>query len=207
MLKDHYTRKCPVTGDVIKGYNRDTAWLAAGVLGILIFAALMIAVRERQLKATQAERDLLLNANPATVAGVVANTSNADGNMTPGPGNSVDHAFAETPPQEIPSSQTEPAASTPVLALLPENRNDAQANPDAGPLADQQDSARAIGPKARNVRNRSSVVSRYVGAKRRLIELWHQSLAKSEKARSWTAFSNLNRGVRKKTAYTAEADH
>jgi hypothetical protein len=35
-----------------------------------------------------------------------------------------------------------------------------------------------------------------------LIELWHQSLAKSEKSRSW--FSNLNGEPRKKAAYTAE---
>jgi hypothetical protein len=192
---------------MIRRFNRDTVWLATGVLGTVIFAALMVAVQECQRKATQPERDLLLNANPATVANVVANTSNADGKMTPGPGSSVDHAFIETPPQEIPSSQTEPAASTPVLALTPENRNDAQANPDAGPLADRQDSARAIGPKARNVRNRSSVAFGSVDVKRRLIELWHQSLAKSEKSRSWTAFSNLNRGERKKAAYTAETNH
>jgi len=192
---------------MISRFNRDTVWLATGVLGTVIFAAVMVAVQECQRKATEAERDLLLNANPATVAGVVANTSNADGKMTPGPGSSVDHAFTETPPQEIPSSQMEPAASTPVLALTPENRNDAQANPDAGPLADRQDSARAIGPKARNVRNRSSAAFGSVDVKRRLIELWHQSLAKSEESRSWTAFSNLNRRVRKKAAYTAEADH
>jgi hypothetical protein len=37
-----------------------------------------------------------------------------------------------------------------------------------------------------------------------LIELWHQSLARSKKSRDWTAFSNLNRGVSKKAAYTAE---
>jgi hypothetical protein len=132
---------------MISRFNRDTVWLATGVLGTVIFAAVMVAVQECQRKATEAERDLLLNANPATVASVVANTSNADSKMTPVPGSSVDHAFIETPPQEIPSSQTESAASTPVLALTPENRNDAQANPDAGPLADRQDSARAIGPK------------------------------------------------------------
>ena len=187
---------------MISRFNRDTVWLATGVLGTVIFAAVMVAVQECQRKATEAERDLLLNANPATVAGVVANTSNADGKMTPGPGSSVDHAFTETPPQEIPSSQMERAASTPVLALIPENRNDAQANPDAGPLADRQDSARAIGPKARNVRNRSSLASRFTGVKRRLIELWHQSMAGGE-TRSWTAFSKLNIGVKKKTAYTA----
>ena len=196
-----------MTGDVIKGYNRDTAWLATGVLGAVVLAALMLAVQERQPKATQVERDLLPNANSATVESVVAKSSNSNGKMTPGLGSSVDHAFTETPPQEIPSSQTESAASTPVLALTPENRNDAQANPDAGPLADRQDSARAIGPKARNPSNRSSVAFRYVGVKRRLIELWHESLAKSEKSGSWTAFSNLNRGAKKKAAYIAETNH
>ena len=152
------------------------AWLATGVLGTVVFAALVLAVQEHQPNATQVERDLLLNANPPTVASVGA--------------------------------KTEPAASTPVLASTPEvNRNDPQTNPDAGPLANRQDSARAIGPKARNASNRSSVASRSVDVKRRLLELWHQSLAKSEKSRSWTAFSNLNRGVRKKAAYTAETDH
>jgi hypothetical protein len=197
----------PSTSGMISRFNRDTVWLATGVLGTVIFAAVMVAVQECQRKATEAERDLLLNANPATVASVVANTSNADSKMTPVPGSSVDHAFIETPPREIPSSQPESAASTPVLALTPENRNDAQANPDAGPLADRQDSARAIGPNARNASNRSSAASRYGDVKRRLIELWHQSLAKSEKSRSWTAFSNLNRGERKKAAYTAETNH
>ena len=165
----------PATSGMIRRFNRDTVWLATGVLGTVIFAAVMVAVQECQRKATEAERGLLLNASPATVASVIA--------------------------------KTEPAASTPVLALTPENRNDAQANPDAGPLANRQDSARAIGPKARNASNRSSVASRSGDVKRRLLELWHQSLAKSEKSRSWTAFLNLNSGAKKKAAYTAEADH
>jgi hypothetical protein len=165
----------PSTSGMIRRFNRDTVWLATGVLGTVIFAALVLAVQEHQPNATQAERGLLLNASPATVASVIA--------------------------------KTEPAASTPVLTLTPENRSDAQANPDAGPLANRQDSARAIGSKARNGRNRSSVASRTVDVKRRLIELCRQSLAKSEKSRSWTAFSNLNRGERKKAAYIAETNH
>ena len=192
---------------MIRRFNRDTVWLATGILGTVVFAALMIAVQECQRKATEGERDLLLNANPATATSVIAKSSNSTGKMTLGQGSRFDDAFTETPLQEIPSSQTEPAASTPVLALIPENRNDAQANPDAGPLADRQDSARAIGPKARNASNRSSAASRSGDVKRRLIELWHQSLAKSEKSRSWTAFSNLNRGERKKAAYTTETNH
>ena len=161
-----------MTGDVFKVYNRDTAWLATGVLGALVLAALMLAVQERQPKATQAERDLLPNAYSATVESVVAKSSHSNGKMTTESGSSVDHAFTETPPQEIPSSQRESAASTPtvVLALTPEmNRN-----------AHRQDSGRVRGPKTRNGRNRSSAAFRSVDVKRRLIELWHQSLAKSE---------------------------
>src|ERR1700747_337703 len=86
----------------------------------------MLAVEERQPKATQAERDLLPNANSATVGSVVAKSSHSNGEMTPRAGISVDPEFTETPVQKIPSSQRESAASTPtaVLALTPEmNRN------------------------------------------------------------------------------------
>ena len=184
-----------MTGDVIRSFNRDTAWLATGVLGALFLAALMLAVEERQPKATQAERDLLPNANSATVESVVAKSSHSNGKMTTESGSSVDHAFTETPPQEIPSSQRESAASTPtaVLALTPEmNRN-----------AHRLDSGRVRGPKTRSGRNRSSVVFGSAYVKRRLIELWRQSLVKSEKSPNWTAFSKLNNALKKKAAYTA----
>ena len=131
----------PGTDDVIRRFDRNTTWLATGLLGAVIFAALLLAVQEHQPKATQAERDLLPNANPATVASGIAKSSNSNGKMSPGQGSSVDRAFTETPLQEIPSSQVEPAASTPILASTPENRSDAQANPDAEPLARRQDSA------------------------------------------------------------------
>ena len=35
-----------MTSDVIRGFNRDTARLATGVLGAIIFAALVLAVQE-----------------------------------------------------------------------------------------------------------------------------------------------------------------
>ena len=184
-----------MTGDVIKGYNRDTAWLATGVLGAMVLAALMLAVEERQPKATQAERDLLPNANSATVESVVAKSSHSNGEMTPRAGIGVDPEFTETPPQEIPSLQMEPAASTPISAPA--------STPQKKREAPRQGSTQAPAPKTRNVRNGSSVASRIIDVKRRLIELWHQSLAITEKPRSWTAFSHLNRGVSKKAAYTA----
>jgi hypothetical protein len=112
--------------------------------------------------------------------------------MTPRQGDGVDHA--EISPQEISSSQTETAANS-VLADTPQINRHAHR------------SARARGSKTPNGRNPSSVVFGSAYVKRRLIELWHQSLAKTEKSRSWTAFSNFNGWVSKKAAYTAETNH
>jgi hypothetical protein len=170
-----------LTGDVIRSFNRDTAWLATGVLGALVLAALVLAVQEYQSNVTQAGREFLLKANPAAVATLIAKSSNSTGKT-------------DTTLHDIPSGQTEPAVSTPISApaSTPQKNRDAP----------RPDSAQAPAPKTRNVRNRPSLESRFIGVKRRLIELWHQSLAKSE-TRSWTAFSKLNSGVKKKTAYTA----
>ena len=183
-----------MTGDVIKAYNRDTGWLATGVLGAVVLAALTLAVEERRPKATQAERDLLPNAYSATVESVVARSSHSNGKMTSEPASSIDPTFTKPPLQEIPSSEMEPAATSPISApafTFQKNRD-----------APRQDSTQAPAPKIRNVRNRSSLASSFIGVRKRLIELWHQSMAGSE-ARSWTAFSKLNSAVKKKTAYTA----
>jgi hypothetical protein len=129
----------------------------------------MLAVEERQPNATQAERDLLPNANSVTVESVVAKSSNSSGKMTSGPESSIDPTFTEPPLQEIPSLEMEPAATSPISApalTLQKNRD-----------APRQGSKQAPAPKIRNVRNRSFLASRFTGVKRRLIELWHQSMA------------------------------
>lgn len=103
-----------MTRDTISRFNRDTFWLATGILGIVIFAALVLATREHQPNATPADQDLLLNANPARVSSAIAIGSDVSTGMNPGPGSNVDHEFDETPLQETPlretiSTQTEPA--------------------------------------------------------------------------------------------------
>jgi hypothetical protein len=203
----------PVTSDTIRGFDRDTARLAAGVLGAVVFAALVLAAQEYHPtkanpteEAVQAGSGRLLNANVVTRGNVVAKTSNDK--MASGEGSGVEHAFSKTSPQDDPSLQIESAeaAPAPVFALTPKiNRDDTQT--DSAFPAGRQESARAIGPKVRNVSNRSSAASRYVAIKRRLIEIWHQSSATGEKSRSWTAFSHLNRGESKKAAYTAETSN
>jgi hypothetical protein len=203
MLKDHSIRKdkgsASVTNDIIKSFNRDTAWLATGVMAVLFVAALVIALQERQKNATLAEYDLLPSVNSATVGSVVAEDSNSKGNITLGADSRVDHGFTETPLPEIPFSQMESAASTPTSAP--------DFTPEKNHYAHRPDPSRVGGTKARDARKRTSVAFRYTRVRRRLLELWHQSLARSEKLRNWAAFSNLNAGVNKKAAYTAEANH
>ncbi len=210
----------PDTNDVIRRFNRDTKWLATLVVGAVVSAALLFAVLvpdrhpksvDLTEKAVQTGGDLLLNANSATLfKDVGLKGKKSTGEITSGQASSVDHAFTEISPKENPSSQMEAAASipTPVLAFTPEIKHiDAQANASSWSPAHWQDSVRVIRLKIRNLRYRSSVVLRSVDVKMRLIALWHQSLARSENSRNWTAFSNLNRGVRKKAAYTAETNH
>src|SRR5271165_4716670 len=145
----------------------------------------MLAVEEHKSKPMmQAGRDFLANANSAVVASETAESSNSNGET-------------DTPLYDLPSRQMESAASTPIpaSASAPQKFHDAP----------RQVSAQAPAPKTRNIRNRSFLASRTIDVKRRLLELWHQSLAKSERSGSWMAFSNLKRGVNKKAAYTAAA--
>jgi len=195
-----------VTSDIIKGFNRDTGWVATGVLGSVVFAALVLAVQEYHPtnvnsagESVQAGSDRSLIANVVILESVVAKSSNDK--MASVEGSGVDHAFNKTSPQDDPTSQIEPiaAAPAPVFAFTPElSPIGAAANPNSGTSALRQDSARSIGLEVRNARNRSSVASRSIDLKRRLIQLWRQSLAIIEKSRNRTAFSNLNRGVSKK---------
>ena len=213
-----YFAALPGTSDVIRRFNRDTKWLATLVVGAVVSAALILAVllQERHPRADDltkearlAEGDLLLNADSATrftVADFSGKRSTRK--MTSGQATSVDHAFTEISPQEDPSSQMEALASTPtsVLAFTPKiNRQDVQANASSRTLSHRQDSGRVLGLKV--PRASSSVRPRSVDVKMRLIALWHQSLMRTERSRSWTLFSNSNKGDKKKVSYIAKTNH
>jgi len=153
----------------------------------------------------------LLNTNAATLAeNVVLPGKSSTGEIAPGQANSVDQAFTNISPKENSFSQMEAAASTPspVSALTPEiDHHAVQTNASSWIPVHWQDAGRAIGLNVPRRRSRSSVRPRFVDVKMRLIELWHQSLMRSEKSRSWTLFSNLNKGDRKKIRYTAQTNH
>ena len=111
------------------------------------------------------------------------------------------HRLTIISPQENSSPQvgTPDSSQTPVPALTTEvNRPNAPAN--AGPVssAPRPDSARVIPPKILIIRHRSFVRSRFLDIKMRLIALWHQSLARSQRTRSGTLLSNSNKDANKK---------
>jgi hypothetical protein len=208
----------PSTHEVIGRFNRDTAWLAMGVVGALVFAALLLAVQERSPKpadlteeARQAEGNLSLNGKRGMHFTVVdLNQKNSNGKTIPEQSPSVDHRLLEISPQEDPSPRMETVASTqiPVETLTPEiNHPDVEANANSWSSAHRQDSARVIRPKMHSLRYKSSPRPRLVDVKMRLIALWHQSLVGSERSRTWALFSNSNKGERKKVGYTAEMNH
>jgi hypothetical protein len=86
-------------------------------LGRVIFAGLVLAAREHPPTPTPADRDRLLDANPARVSSVIAVGANVNGEISSKSENGVDHGFAETPLQETSSSQVGSAPSTSATVL------------------------------------------------------------------------------------------
>ena len=83
--------------------------------------------------------------------------------------------------------------------LTPTARQPAvQANTTSLSPAQPSASAEAIRSKIGHVRHRSTVRHRIVDVKMRLIALWHQSLAQTEKSPKWTPFSDSHDGEKKK---------
>jgi hypothetical protein len=145
----------------IRRINRNSAWLATGILTSLISAALMFAVQERHAKATDqaASGAALVNANPGVLSKVAtlhAESSNRE--ITAGQATSVAHGSAVISPQQNPFAWMEtPERPTqaPVLTLAPKNDQPvAQANASQQPSVRGQDSARVIRPKIHNIRHR-----------------------------------------------------
>ena len=118
------------------------------------------------------------------------------------------HGLTMISPQENSSPQmgTPNPSQIPVPALASEiNQPDAQAtaSPESSPRG--HDSARVTSPKILNIRHRSVVPSRFVDVKARLIALWHQSLARSQRGSSRTVLSNSNKDANKKAR--SETNH
>jgi hypothetical protein len=189
-LQAHEHPALPDTYEVIRRLNRDTTLVATGLLGAVIFAALVLALLEYHPKAddltmetSQTTASGLLNANHSALGNVAGSNGQSTTEIASQQAMSVDHEFTS----EI-------------------KHPDVQANATSWFPANRPDSARVIRPKIPDLKYRSSVRHRYVDVKTRLIALWHQSL-RGEKSRSWTLFSNSNKWQRKKISYTAATSH
>jgi len=166
---------------VIKRLNRNTTWVATGLLGAVIFAALVLALLECHPKAddlakeaSQTSGSLLLNANPTTPSNVVGSIEKSTGEIASGQATSVDRG------------------------LTPEiSHHNGQANATSWSPAHGPDSAQVIRSKIPTVRYRTFVRHRIVDVKMRLLALWRESLQR-EKSRGWT---------RNKIIYTAATIH
>ena len=182
----------PRADDIIRSFNRSTRWFATGLLGSLIFAALILAVQEWQPKVTdQAKEDrqtsgaALVNANPGPLSKVAGlNAESSTGEMPSGQAISVNHWSTVISPQQNPFALMEipESAQAPIHALILEkNQPSARANASPGASERPQDSARVIRPKVHNLRSRSPARLRFVDVKMRLLALWHQSLERSQR--------------------------
>jgi hypothetical protein len=186
--------------NVMRRFNRTTTWVATGLLGAVICAAAalvfqdnlpMAANRAREARRTNGE--LLPNASPVGLSEGVGSNGKSTDEITP------EQLTSSDPAEQLTSSDP---GSTPEI-----NNSEVQAKVSSWSTAQRQDSARVIRPRIPNVRHRSSMRSRLVDVKMRLIVLWHQSLARIEKSRGWTRFSYLNKARRKKVSYAAETTH
>jgi hypothetical protein len=177
------------TGAVISKFNRDTMVLTVGLLGTVIFAALVLAVQELHPKTAvvtdepnQTGGDLSLNANPIALAKIAGLNAKHTGETTSDPATNLDEGFNPE------NTQTGPHANA---------RSWSAARP--------QGSVREIRPKIPRVRTHPSLWAKLADLKMRLFAFWHRKFAPAERSRGWTQFSN--KGERKKVSYTAETNH
>ncbi len=174
------------TGVVISKFNRDTIVLTVGLLGTVIFAALVLAVQELHSKAavvideaTQTGGDLPPNANPAALSKIMGLNAKNTGEIASDPAMNLDDGFNPE------NSQTGP-----------------HANARSWSPAHRQGSARVIRAKIPSVRAHPPLWAKLADVKMRLFAFWHRKLAPTERSRGWTQFSN--KGKWKKVSYTAE---
>jgi hypothetical protein len=200
--------------DVLRRFNRDTAWLAVLLLSALIFAALACVflipeprpvMAGLQGRASQAKLAPSLTADAAEPVKIA--DANAKRSANPVPSATLTHIdqFPAESSSKEPHAVTETAAaSTPAPIVLPEpSPAIATANASNLSLDQPKESAQVIRGEAPYRRSKSAARLTDVEVKKRLIELWHQSLVRTEKVRGWAGM--LHRARPWKTISELEA--
>jgi len=184
--------------DVLRRYDRQTMWVASGLLICTILAAVVVAVQEQEKNAADhATAENLIsdaaavNANPTALPDVRSvNAVSANNEMSLGQTISVKRTDIVISPGKSSSPLTESPESSliPVSALTSETYQP-ETQADTSPMSPVQpkDTARVIRPSIRNLRHRQHGRLRLVDVKTRLIALWHESLRRSQQPRSWVA--------------------
>jgi hypothetical protein len=179
------------TVNVMRRFNRNTMLVATGLLGTVIFAALVLVAQEHNLlpagvteKVIQTNVEVLPNASPVELSEVTGLSGKGIDKISLEQAPSFDKGF------------------TPEI-----NHASPQACVRSWSPAQRHDSTRVTRPAVANIRHRQTTHLRFVDVKTRLIALWHQSLMRSERTRSWTQSSNLRKANRKTVSYTAQTSH
>jgi hypothetical protein len=166
----------------IQKFNRNTTWVATGLLGSVLFGALIIALQDRQSKPDDP-------ANKTDQSGVdLSPRTVAMTDLTPSEKSNAE-SVSEQPTKLI-------RRSTPVV-----NRPDVKSNV-TSQFQISDNAARSITERNHHGRPQSSV-RRYVGAKAQLIALWHQHLRR-QRSPGWTL---SNEWRKKKISYTTATNH
>jgi hypothetical protein len=161
----------------MRRFNRDTMLVATGLLGTVIFAALVLAVQEHHplqqrspKKAMQTTGEVLPNANPVELSEVAGLSGKSTDQISSEWATSFDDGF------------------TPDI-----NHANLQANVSSRSPAQRHDLERAIRPTIAYVRHRSSTRLRFANVKMWFLALWHHGFQRAEKSHSWRQFWNSNK--------------
>jgi hypothetical protein len=166
----------PGANEVLRKFNRHTRWVAAGLSGTLLFAALAFVVllpERHTMTAVLSER-----ASQAEDTEAKAQQAQKSGELVASQRDTLQAQLKDT---EAKAQQAQNDAE-----LAAGQRHAPQ-------VSYQPNSARTFRRKASYQSHRSARQLGEAEAKRRLLELWHRSLAKSETPKSRAIFSKQDK--------------
>ena len=202
----------PGANDVLRRFNRDTGWLAVWLLSVLVLAAFVLAflipephpARDGLEGRLSQAKSIPSRTEDVALSQIVdSNSKSSASEVTLGTLTYLDQGATESSSKESVARTEAAAGSTPAsILVLPEpSPGFATAKMSNHSPAQTKEPAQVIRGKTSYRRSKSSYALRDVDVKKRLIELWHESLSRTEKPQSWSVFSKLDR--RKKAALMA----
>jgi hypothetical protein len=189
-----YSIICPCANDVLRKFDRDTRWIAAGLLGSLLLAAMafVVLVPERHTMTAGLSERTKSGSWPTGDAATLFRSTDMIANMSTSGATPVTLPLVAPRSFESPSKEslerTETAGGLrppPVPASRPEiSHTSDRANRSQWSLSHQPDSSRSIRGKATYHDYGSAGQLGDAVVKKRLLELWHRSLAGVKKLKA-----------------------